>query len=252
MNREPASGAARETSAPKRRSPPWNRWLLAPGFLVALVVGFVILLLVAGSESGDNETTISDDFRTSRPELIAGRRLVASPSNPQGGKEVPTWSTPRGSLVLSGGRAAGDPASSEVTPSMAVVEAPGTPQMVEARFNRVTGDMGVIFRFADPLNYWMLRPAPQYATWNIFSVVQGTSQLMRNTGLSGLGSGTVTVKLSGADIEVELGAHLNTKLSSRVLSGSKGVGLIAFASISFGSQPVPAACTQFAVTLATD
>jgi hypothetical protein len=211
------------------------------------VVGLVIVLLVAGS--GHEQSTFRDDFRSSRSATLSGRSLIATPPQRTPAGASPTWSTPRGSFIVAEKALTGGPTSSHETPSLAVVEISGTARMIVAHFDRLNGDLGVIFRYADPHNYWILVPARGYATWNLYSIESGNTLFRGNTGLSGLGNGTVTLKLSGADIEVDLGRRLKAKLSSKVLIRSPKAGLIAFAGASFGSDAEPGRCLRFAITV---
>jgi hypothetical protein len=212
------------------------------------VVGLVIVLLGSGPGSAGGVSTFRDEFRSSQPVPVTGRPLVAA-SAPTHPGTPPAWSTPRGSFVVSGAALIGGPTSSADTPSLAVVEASRPVHTIEARFDRVNGDLGVIFRYADPHNYWILVPAPSYATWNLYSVESGNTLFRGNTGFSGLGRGTATLKLSGTDIEVDVGRGPRAKLSSDVLAGSRGAGLIAFSGASPGRDSEPGRCVEFAMTV---
>lgn len=219
------------------------------GIVLGIVVGLVIAwFLVAGS--GGNESTYRDNFVSSQLEELAGRSLVTSPTAPRQSGPPPTWSTPAGAFVVTGDGVVGGPTSSRDTPSLAVAKTSGAVRTVVAHFTRVDGDLGVIFRYADPSNYWILVPAKGYATWNLYSVESGNTRFRGNTGsLSGFGNGTITLKLSGADIEVALSPRLQTKLSSKVLVRAERAGLIAFAGASFGNDAKPGRCTYFAITV---
>jgi hypothetical protein len=238
--------------APTRRARRWwggalRQPVVWAGLGLVVVAVAVVGVLAAGWGSGGNKATatvrLSDDFNSSGFESLAGRQLSESPTPAAGHAVSSAWKTPSGSFVTNRHSVVGGPTSSNRTPSVAVVEAPGTLRQVSARFDPVADGMGLVFRYRDARNFWTLAPLSHFTTWNVYATVNGKTTFMGNTGLSGLGTGSVTVELSGADIDVQVRRGLSWHLSSSLLAEARRAGLIAFAD---GSAP--ARCTEFMVT----
>jgi hypothetical protein len=228
-----ASSAPGHQPAGRRRR---SRRMWAVLGLVA-AAATVVGILAAGWGSGGNEATVrlSDDFNSSGFESLAGRQLSESPAPAAGHALSRVWTVPIGSFVATRHIVVGGPTSSDRTPSMAVVKAPGALRQVAALFDPAGDGMGLVFRYRDARNFWMLVPLSHFGTWNLYATVNGKATFMGNTGLSGLGTGTVTVQLSGANIDVQVRRGLSRHLSSSLLAEARGAGLIAFAN---GSAPV--------------
>lgn len=93
---------------------------------------------------------------------------------------------------------------------------------------------GMVFRFQDDQNYWLLAPAPKYGTWVVNKYEAGTSTLVGNTGLASSAENTaVVLELSGSEIVVEVDGKQVASFDDPYLASATKVG---FASGGFGAQ----------------
>ncbi len=93
---------------------------------------------------------------------------------------------------------------------------------------------GLVFRFKDAKNYWMLTPAPKYGTWVLNKYTNGTATLVGNSGLASSAENTaVVVELAGPEITVKVDGKEVAQFTDPYLATATKVG---FASGGFGAQ----------------
>lgn len=89
---------------------------------------------------------------------------------------------------------------------------------------------GAVFRYTDLNNFWSLVAAPDFATWNVALVMDGTQVQTWPLGLVSLEPGTVvSVELIGSDIRIYIDNELLLTLNDTRLQEAPNAGLVAVA-----------------------
>lgn len=87
--------------------------------------------------------------------------------------------------------------------SIAVVDVGAINAEVSAQMGTVTAKSGLVFRFVDESNYWVVLAAPDTPSWNLKKVVGGEVIDVGNVGVARASDGTnVGVRFDGPEIEV--------------------------------------------------
>ncbi len=85
------------------------------------------------------------------------------------------------------------------TPSVATIDVGRSEGWVQATATTAPQGFGVVFRYRDPRNYWRIVAVPDYATFNVFKVVNG-----RETKVTASGIGVVTYDKTNVTIGIRL------------------------------------------------
>ena len=113
--------------------------------------------------------------------------------------------------------------------SVTLLDAGATNARIEATVGRATPAWGIVFRYANPFNYWYLQAAPDYAVLNVVRMVNGEAQVIGATELASLADGaTVTVVLDGGAIEVRVDDVAVFLLTNDHCLGASKTGLVGF------------------------
>lgn len=87
---------------------------------------------------------------------------------------------------------------------------------------------GLVFRFRDRRNYWMVVEVPKFATFNLVKVTAGQPKAVGNTGLTTTKPGTkLAVRLNGTSVAVAVNGFQKLEVVDKELSTASGVGLVA-------------------------
>ena len=85
------------------------------------------------------------------------------------------------------------------TPSVATIDIGRAQGWVQATATTAPQGFGLVFRYQDPKNYWRIVAVPDYATFNVFKVVNG-----RESKVTASGIGVVTYDKTNVTIGVRL------------------------------------------------
>lgn len=87
-------------------------------------------------------------------------------------------------------------------------------------------NQGIVFRYLDASNFWVIQRASFYATWAIWKVVSGVGYYVTNTGLTPTDAGTVVrVEYNEDNIWFYINGFLNRTLRDSANRGWNGVGI---------------------------
>jgi hypothetical protein len=90
------------------------------------------------------------------------------------------------------------------SPVLAVTDLGWSDGAFSVSFPVVAEGAGLVFRYVDVGNYWVVRAAPAYATWNLERVVDGEVTVVGNTGLSAVDAATSVGVVAAGDAIVVL------------------------------------------------
>lgn len=205
----------------RRRRLAWLSLVSVVPLLLGGIVGFVLV---------DSHTSSSPAPRVQGTLQIRGAvdafhrppDAVALGSFPGG----PTWQSAKGTWGIDNEQAY--VAAPTGATDLAVLAPSVVPAGVQVRVATVTSDVGLVFRYRDPGNYWAVVAVPYYGTWAVVRVLDGRRSVLANTGLAPVGDGTiVAVHLQGATIEVAVNGRLTRALTDVALQSATSVGLTA-------------------------
>ena len=116
--------------------------------------------------------------------------------------------------------------------ALATVKMEGTVTRVTGKLEAVASGSGLVFRYADPQNYWSITASVPYDTWNLSETVGGITNYVANTGSYSLHpkATTVEVRLNGSNIVVVIDGTVAQRLTINDLRQANGVGMVATAS----------------------
>jgi hypothetical protein len=198
--------------------------------LTAILSVLVLLLVGAGGfaagwvfSSAQNDDAESSTLESSVP--LAD--LFETGPGPLDGREVQgragaSWSDPSDSFVVAGGGVQASPDGD--SPVIALLEQSGSITSVRASYSAVAPQAGLVFRYQDEANYWMVVAAPDFGTWAISHVKDGTLTKIGDSGFA-LGS-TVEVIFVGSTIQVWIDGVLRETIHDGFLADSNLVGLV--------------------------
>ncbi len=87
---------------------------------------------------------------------------------------------------------------------------------------------GIVFRYVDKDNYWMLTAVPTAGTWNVRKVVTGEVVDVANLGTASTGNGDLlSIELRGAEIGIGVNGVGKVKFTDETHLDGTGVGLTA-------------------------
>lgn len=88
---------------------------------------------------------------------------------------------------------------------------------------------GLVFRYRNEFNYWVVRAAPRFATWTVEKIVAGKAVPLGNLGATPANDGTtVSVSLQGSQIDLFVDGFRRRTISDADLERETFVGLSAF------------------------
>jgi hypothetical protein len=88
---------------------------------------------------------------------------------------------------------------------------------------------GLVFRYRNEFNYWVLRSAPKFATWTVEKVLAGKVVALGNLGSSPVSDGTtVSVWMQGAHLDFYVDGFHRRAITDSDLNNETLVGLSAF------------------------
>ncbi len=87
------------------------------------------------------------------------------------------------------------------TPSVATIDVGRATGWVQATATTAPQGFGVVFRYQDPQNYWRIVAVPDYATFNVFKVINGRESKVTDSGI-----GVVTYDKTNVTIGIRLEA----------------------------------------------
>jgi hypothetical protein len=112
--------------------------------------------------------------------------------------------------------------------SLAVVDVGRSEGLAQVRIDEVASSAGLVVRYRDPSNYWVVEAVPGYATWTLAKVVDGTAQVVADSGASGtFGGTTLTARLQGDGIEVSLGDEVSISVVDATFREATSIGMAA-------------------------
>jgi len=198
---------------PPRSSRPLRLYLAAA--IVLLIALSVALLAPKLFGSGDGTASVDDDF-----ERVADSGLGELDDDT-------AWEPVTGTFAIEDGKAVVREANDKGPRTVTVIDIGATNGEIEATVGNATSGWGVVFRYANPFNYWYVQAAPEYGVLNVARMSGGQVQQIGATALAGLRPGTkVTVILTGANIEIEVDGTSVFTLTSDQLFGATRAGLI--------------------------
>jgi hypothetical protein len=183
--------------------------LLVGAIVVVVIIGIVGVLIATsgGGDDGGPETAGTDGGQQGQQENVAvfgstdsfdRAESADSLGNMPDGR---TWLVDAGTWGITSGQA--QVSESHEYRNHAVVGIGQGDGGVQVRMTRVTPGSGLVFRYEGPYNYWALVAVPEVATWNIYKVVDGTREIVGNTGEAQTRDGTtIAVRTSGDTIEL--------------------------------------------------
>jgi hypothetical protein len=112
--------------------------------------------------------------------------------------------------------------------SLAVVDVGRSDGVAQVRVDKVGSGAGLVVRYRDPSNYWVVEAVPGYATWTLVKVVDGAARVVADSGASGtFGGTTLTVRLQGDQIEVSLGGEVSISVADSTFGEATSIGMAA-------------------------
>ncbi len=98
----------------------------------------------------------------------------------------------------------------------------------QVRLDKVVNGAGLVFRYVGPYNYWAVVAVPDVATWNVIKVVDGTQEVVGNTGQSPTADGTtVAVRMEGDTIDVIINGRIRKTIVDDFQAEAGKVGVTA-------------------------
>ena len=190
-----------------------SRVLLAVIAVCVVIAVIAVVLVAAGSGSdGAGERSTFDDF-DERTGSLAGT------STPEGF----TWEVPEGQFVVDDGSVR----ASRGVKSLAVLDLGRVPETIDAEFGGIENGAGIMFRYADPANYWSVVAARDFGTWNILKVVNGAAKFVGNTRVGLSPDGSLEIRLAGPSIRVVVNGQERAAIVDGALQQATGSGLVA-------------------------
>jgi hypothetical protein len=113
--------------------------------------------------------------------------------------------------------------------SLVVTDSGAADVTVRAEMSEVASGAGLVFRYQDPFNYWALEAVRGVVSWQLIKVEAGKSQVVRTTGFSPTGPGTVvavTTKTDGT-LRIAFNGKESTALNDLAHADRQGAGYIA-------------------------
>jgi len=119
---------------------------------------------------------------------------------------------------------------------------------------------GLVFRYRNEFNYWVVRSAPKFATWTVEKVLAGKVLSLGNLGSSPVSDGTtISVLMQGAHLEFFVDGFRRRTITDSDLNNETLVGLSAFGEgvgaarwrtfvASAQREPLPAVTTTVTIT----
>jgi hypothetical protein len=182
------------------------RGLIAGGVLALGIVALVAAILVAvfaneGTTSapavGNLAFGVIDSFQRANSSDSLGRAESGQPWVAVVGK----WGIVGGSAYVSN--------PSRNTNNLAVVDAHTGDMAVQVTLSKLAAGSGLIFRWQNEFNYWLVLASPQVASWAVERVDHGKVTTVGTLGLAPVGDGTtVAVRTKGTLIEVSINGEL--------------------------------------------
>jgi len=159
-----------------------------------------------------------DDFRRSDTNDGLGTTLNGKP-----------WRTSSGHWGIDSENAFLSVADSQRPRNVAVVDMGSSDGRFRVTMSKVEAGSGLVFRYRNELNYWMLQAAPGVLTWNVRLIKDGAVVDIQNIGLSDTGDGaTVEVDMNGDNIEFFVNDKFASTLVDKTLADGRFVGFVAF------------------------
>lgn len=139
-------------------------------------------------------------------------------------QNAPLFLVTSGSFGVVGGRAK----STSPSDSVAVASLPGNDvgAVSMAIFDAKPGS-GLVFRYRDPSNYWIITPHPTHGTWSVVKVEAGNpSTLTETANAVGTENVTISVQTTNDDIVVRLNGRMETVLTDAFLAEVPATGMM--------------------------
>ncbi|HEX3540134.1 MAG TPA: hypothetical protein VHT75_06765 [Acidimicrobiales bacterium] len=170
----------------------------------------------------------TDDHRGDQLVLPAPADSFDRPDNPTDLGAIaggPAWHPITGGWGVLGGAAV---VSAPVPENLAVVALARPAAIAGVTLATLREGAGLVFRYQDPDNFWYVTAAPSFATWSIGRVLDGTNEVVGNTGLSPVGDGTtVAVRTTSRLVDVALNGVIVKTVTDPTLGHAVGAGLMA-------------------------
>jgi hypothetical protein len=111
--------------------------------------------------------------------------------------------------------------------SLLVTDGGSSNTVTSVRMPVVTTGSGVVFRYSNPFNYWMLRAARNVASWQVVKVIDGRTTIVGNTGFSPTSDGTLVGVASHDDgrIIISFNGKFQSSFAEPELADKRGVGV---------------------------
>jgi hypothetical protein len=191
---------------------------------------------------------VFDDFN--RPDSSAS--LGSTPTGTQWHAVKGTWGIKGGSAYIA--------KAADHGRSMAVLPGRTGDGVLTLTFPAVAADAGLLFRYANPFNYWAVVAVPKYGTFNVLKVVNGKLHKLGGLEQSGARNGTsVSVHMSGSVLDFYVDGvlrrtvhddDLETASSCGFAAGGKQARTVRWDNFDFVPERKPATSTTAPATTA--
>jgi hypothetical protein len=199
---------------------PNRRLVLLVAIAFAAIVALGLALERAYSDGGASEGAAGGDVTDGFDRSDEGAALGVAPT----GQE---WEVVSGAVELEAGVASVVAGDDDDPRTLAVIPMGGTDGTVDATVASMASGWGLVFRYANPFDYWYVSAVPAFATYNIVRVADGRDEVVGRTGLAEVAPGTkVEVALDGPVIEVSVDGALVYTTADDHAFGATRAGLI--------------------------
>jgi hypothetical protein len=128
--------------------------------------------------------------------------------------------------------------------SLAVLNVRTGNETLQVTMPRVATGSGVVFRFRNEFNYWMITASPKVATWVVQKVVSGNVTTVGSIGVAPAANGTtISIQMRDADLNFSVNGRLRKNFQDSELAAEQYAGLVGF-----GKEAGEARWTNFVVS----
>lgn len=139
-----------------------------------------------------------------------------------------TWQVGRGVVTVT---------SDSVERSIATVALGASDAEISAQVGATGAKSGLVFRFADKDNYWMVLAAPAGPGWNVKKVVDGEVTDVGNLGVARASDGTnIGVRLVGSEISILVEGRVRATFTDETHQFARRAGVTATGDDAVGSS----------------
>lgn len=114
--------------------------------------------------------------------------------------------------------------------SLAVLNTHTGDGTVQVTMPKIAAGSGLVFRYRNVFNYWIMTASPKVATWVVQKVVDGKLTTVGGIGVApAIGGTVISVEMRGGVLSVSVNGQLRRTFSDGDLQGEPRVGLVGFA-----------------------